>query len=94
MGALNSANATRSRARDDAITARDTAARRFRHLATGSLPADSGFPDMDRFTATLPASERGACRAGHRAVRVERSGSRQRVAARSSRKAAASAGAW
>lgn len=57
LGVLAERSTADARARDDAMEARDTAARRFRHLATGSFPADGGFPDLDRFNATLSASE-------------------------------------
>jgi uncharacterized protein (TIGR02680 family) len=57
LGVLAERSTADARARDNATEARDTAARRFRHLATGSFPTDSGFPDLDRFTGTLTASE-------------------------------------
>jgi uncharacterized protein (TIGR02680 family) len=57
LGVLGERSKADARARDDATTARDAAARRFRHLATTSFPADSAFGDLDRFTAILSASE-------------------------------------
>jgi uncharacterized protein (TIGR02680 family) len=57
LGVLAERSKADARARDDATTTRDTAARRFRHLATTSFPADGAFPELDRFTATLSASE-------------------------------------
>jgi uncharacterized protein (TIGR02680 family) len=57
LGVLAERSKADAQARDDAIAVRDTAARRFRHLATTSFPTDSGFPDLDRFTGILSASE-------------------------------------
>lgn len=57
LGVLAERSKTDAQAKDTATAARDTAAGRFRHLASGSFPADSHFPDLDRFTGTLTASE-------------------------------------
>jgi uncharacterized protein (TIGR02680 family) len=57
LGVLAERSKADARARDEATAARDTAARRFRHLGAGSFPADSAFPEPDRFTGTLAASE-------------------------------------
>lgn len=57
LGVLAERSEAAARARDEATTARDTVARRFRHLATTSFPADSAFGDLNRFTATIAASE-------------------------------------
>jgi uncharacterized protein (TIGR02680 family) len=57
LGVLAERSKSDARARDTATALRDTAARRFRHLATTSFPADSLFPELDRFTTTLSASE-------------------------------------
>lgn len=57
LGVLAERSKADAEARDDATRARDDAARRFRHLATTSFPADSAFGELDRFTATLAASE-------------------------------------
>ncbi|MFD3593210.1 hypothetical protein ACFWU5_10820 [Nocardia sp. NPDC058640] len=40
-----------------AVEARDAAARRFRVLAGGTLPADTEFADLDRFRETLEGSD-------------------------------------
>ena len=57
LGELAERRKTDTQARDGALVVRDTAAGRFRHLAGGTLSADSGFPDPDALTATLTASE-------------------------------------
>ncbi|GAB3893551.1 hypothetical protein GCM10029964_070510 [Kibdelosporangium lantanae] len=57
LGVLAERSKADAQARDDATAVRDTAATRFRHLAATSFPADSGLPDLDRFTATRTASE-------------------------------------
>lgn len=57
LGELNAKRVTDATARDEATAARDLAAHRFRHLATGSLPADSEIDDLARFEATLGASD-------------------------------------
>jgi uncharacterized protein (TIGR02680 family) len=57
IGALGEQRKTDEEARDAAITARDSAAHRFRHLATGTFPADSGIDDLEKFEATLSASD-------------------------------------
>lgn len=57
LGALKSQRAADEQARDDATAARDSAANRFRHLATGVLPSDSGCDDLARFESTLSASD-------------------------------------
>jgi uncharacterized protein (TIGR02680 family) len=57
LGALAERSKADARARDEATSTRDGAAGRFRHLATTTFPADSGYADRDRFTATLAASE-------------------------------------
>ncbi|MBB4911103.1 TIGR02680 family protein [Actinophytocola algeriensis] len=57
LGVLAERSKADAAARDDATAVRDTAARRFRHLATTSFPEDSAFGELDRFTATLAGSE-------------------------------------
>ena len=57
QGELAARSKADAAARDDATEVRDSAARRFRHLATTSFPEDSAFGELDRFTATLAASE-------------------------------------
>lgn len=57
LGVLAERSKADAQARDDATASRDNAARRFRHLATTSFPADSALQDLDRFTAMLSASE-------------------------------------
>ncbi|MGH3912184.1 MAG: TIGR02680 family protein, partial [Pseudonocardiaceae bacterium] len=56
LGALGTQRTTDAAVRDAAAGRRDTAAHRFRHLATGILPADSGFDDLAAFETTLAAS--------------------------------------
>ena len=57
LGELAARSKTDADARDAATEVRDAAARRFRHLAATSFPADSAFGELDRFTGTLAASE-------------------------------------
>jgi uncharacterized protein (TIGR02680 family) len=57
LGALGVQRTTDAQARDDAAAKRDTAAHRFRKLATGVFPADGGIDDLPKFQATLTASE-------------------------------------
>lgn len=57
LGVLAERSKADADARDEATRVRDTAARRFRHLAATSFPADSAFDELDRFTATLSSSE-------------------------------------
>ncbi len=57
LGELNARCETDSNARDKAITTRDAAAGRFRHLASGTFPADSAMTGLDTFAATLSASD-------------------------------------
>lgn len=57
LGELGARRTTDAQVRDAAGARRDTAAMRFRHLATGVLPADGGLPDMARFDAVLAASD-------------------------------------
>jgi uncharacterized protein (TIGR02680 family) len=57
LGVLAERSKTDADARDAATEVRDAAARRFRHLASTSFPADSAFGELDRFTAMLSASE-------------------------------------
>jgi uncharacterized protein (TIGR02680 family) len=57
LGELKKQRAADAQARDEATAYRDAAARRFRHLATGSFAADSGIPDLARFAATLAGSD-------------------------------------
>lgn len=68
LGALGTQRTTDAAARDAAGDQRDTAVYRFRHLATGVFPADSGLDDLAAFEATLSASDRvrraGRCPAG------------------------------
>jgi uncharacterized protein (TIGR02680 family) len=57
LGELNARCESDAVSRDNAITARDTAAHRFRHLAGGTLSADSGLNDVASFVSTLSGSE-------------------------------------
>ena len=57
LGALSARRTTDAEVRDAAATRRDAAAARFRHLATGVLPADSGLDDTARFNSVLAASD-------------------------------------
>jgi uncharacterized protein (TIGR02680 family) len=52
LGVLAERSKADALARDDATETRDNGARRFRHLATSSFPADSGFPDVDRLSTS------------------------------------------
>ncbi|WP_309113126.1 TIGR02680 family protein [Saccharothrix sp.] len=56
LGELTARRATDAEARDRATEARDATAARFRHLAGGSFPADSGIDDLPAFTRVLTAS--------------------------------------
>ncbi|MEV6711512.1 TIGR02680 family protein [Lentzea sp. NPDC051208] len=56
LGELTTRRATDAEVRDSAIGVRDQAAARFRHLANGSFPADSGLPDLAAFTEALTTS--------------------------------------
>ncbi|MDU0289764.1 TIGR02680 family protein [Saccharothrix longispora] len=56
LGELTAQRATDARDRDRATEVRDQAAVRFRHLADGSLPADSGLDDLPAFRQVLTAS--------------------------------------
>lgn len=60
IGRLENRRATDAESRDEAIAARDTAADRFRHLATGTLTEDAGveldLPVTGGVTATLEAA--------------------------------------
>ncbi|GAA3888698.1 TIGR02680 family protein [Saccharothrix violaceirubra] len=56
LGELTNRRATDARDRDRATEVRDQAAVRFRHLADGSLPADSGLDDLSAFGRVLTAS--------------------------------------
>ena len=57
LGALSARRTTDAEVRDAAAARRDAAAARFRHLATGVLPADSGLDDTARFNSVLAASD-------------------------------------
>jgi uncharacterized protein (TIGR02680 family) len=57
MGELNRQRADDATARDGATAARDAAAQRFRHLATGTFPADGGLDGLAAFEATLSGSD-------------------------------------
>jgi uncharacterized protein (TIGR02680 family) len=57
LGELSARRTTDAQVRDAAAARRDAASMRFRHLATGVLPADSGLPDLVRFDAVLAASD-------------------------------------
>lgn len=57
LGRLDGQRTTDAKARDVATATRDRAAGRFRHLAGGSLAADSGLDAHDRFGAVLIESE-------------------------------------
>ncbi|ROP38202.1 TIGR02680 family protein [Saccharothrix texasensis] len=56
LGELTAQRATDARDRDRATEVRDQAAVRFRHLADGSLPADSGLDGLPAFRQVLTAS--------------------------------------
>jgi len=57
LGVLSAQRTTDASARDTATAARDAAALRFRHLASGVFPADGGIEDLARFRATLSGSD-------------------------------------
>jgi uncharacterized protein (TIGR02680 family) len=57
LGALSAQRTADASARDAATAARDAAALRFRHLASGVFPADGGIEDLARFRATLSGSD-------------------------------------
>jgi uncharacterized protein (TIGR02680 family) len=57
LGALDSRRTADAAARDLATETRDRAAHRFRHLAGGSFPTDSGMDDRARFESILSDSE-------------------------------------
>ena len=57
LGELSAKRAADETARDRATAVRDAAAQRFRHLATGTFPADSGLEDLATFEATLSGSD-------------------------------------
>ena len=57
LGRLEEQRKNDAKAHDDAAARRDDAAHRFRQLASGVFPADSGIDDLDKFEATLSGSE-------------------------------------
>ncbi|MGE0220072.1 MAG: TIGR02680 family protein [Pseudonocardia sp.] len=57
LGELSARRTTDAQVRDAAATKRDAASVRFRHLAAGVLPADSGLGDLAKFEALLAASD-------------------------------------
>jgi uncharacterized protein (TIGR02680 family) len=57
LGTLDERRKSDAEAGQRATSARDAAARRFRHLASGVFAADSGIGDLARFQATLAASD-------------------------------------
>jgi hypothetical protein len=57
LGVLSAQRTNDAAARDSATAARDAAAVRFRHLASGVFPADGGIEDLDRFRATVAGSD-------------------------------------
>jgi uncharacterized protein (TIGR02680 family) len=57
LGKLDGQRSTDATARDRAFGARDVAAQRLRHLATGTFPADSGLPELAAFETTLAGSD-------------------------------------
>lgn len=57
LGALDTQRTTDAAARDTAAERRDASAHRFRHLAAGTLAADSGMDNLAAFEATLSASD-------------------------------------
>ncbi|RZQ63346.1 TIGR02680 family protein [Amycolatopsis suaedae] len=57
LGWLDSQRTTDASARDAGAARRNEAARRFRAVATGVFPADSGIDDLPRFQSALSASE-------------------------------------
>jgi uncharacterized protein (TIGR02680 family) len=56
-GNLDAQRETDALAHRDAVSNRDVAAQRFRQLAVGVFPSDSGLGDLPRFESTLRASE-------------------------------------
>ncbi|MBN6034750.1 TIGR02680 family protein [Amycolatopsis sp. 195334CR] len=56
LGEFGARKEADAQARDDAAARRDEAAHRFRQLATGVFPADSGLDDLAKFERTLRAS--------------------------------------
>ncbi|ANZ39090.1 hypothetical protein BBK82_26465 [Lentzea guizhouensis] len=56
LGQLTTRRATDAENRDNATHLRDQAATRFRRLANGSFPADSGLPGLAAFTEALTTS--------------------------------------
>ena len=57
LGELSVKRGEDAKARDGATTARDAAAQRFRHLATGTFPADGQLKDLATFESTLSGSD-------------------------------------
>ncbi|QFU86082.1 TIGR02680 family protein [Amycolatopsis sp. YIM 10] len=57
LGEFGARREADAHARDEAAARRDVAAHRFRQLATGVFPADSGLDDLTKFEETLRASE-------------------------------------
>lgn len=57
LGALDMRRTTDATVRDEAAARRDGAAHRFRHLATGTFPADGELNDLATFRATLAGSD-------------------------------------
>ncbi|QWF81851.1 TIGR02680 family protein [Amycolatopsis sp. CA-230715] len=57
LGKLEGKREADARAHDAAAENRDAAANRFRQLATGVFPADSGLDDLAKFEATITAGE-------------------------------------
>lgn len=57
LGKLDAQRTTDAMARDKAITVRDASAQRFRHLAAGTFPADSGLAGLTTFETTLTGSD-------------------------------------
>jgi uncharacterized protein (TIGR02680 family) len=57
LGELNAQRASDQKAREQATTARDAAAGRLRHLATGTFPEDGQMTELATFTVTLRGSD-------------------------------------
>jgi uncharacterized protein (TIGR02680 family) len=57
LGGLTAKSTNDAAAHADASVRRDAVAHRFRRLATGVFPADSGIDDLARFDATIAASD-------------------------------------
>ncbi|MGW0251689.1 TIGR02680 family protein [Nocardia goodfellowii] len=68
LGSLKTKHYADIDARDRAATNRDHLTTRFRHVASGTFPADSAIPDLETFRETLSGSE--GVRAARNAARL------------------------